>query len=422
MKKYFILVLGCQMNRSDAEKIEAILDNLGYLKVDNEAEANLIVVVACSIKQSAIDRVYGKAHNWQKRRQQGELFTILTGCVLTKDKKKLYSIFDLALDIKDINQIPEKLNADNQENVGDYLSIKPKHNSAFQAYVIIMTGCNNYCTFCVVPYTRGRETYKPAQEIIAECQDLVAAGYKEITLLGQNVNSYKSGDYDFPKLLSAINKISGNFWIRFLSSNPQDFSDDLIKVMAEGQHITPYLHFAVQSGDDEILRKMNRQHSVEHYLKIIDKARTAIPNLMVSTDIIVGFPTETEDQFNQTVKLVEAVSYDMIYISKYSNRVGTAASKILPDDILKSEKDRREKILTKSLATSAKKNNEKYLNQTVEVLVEGHQAGQQFGKTNTFKTVTFKSDQHVVGQFVQVKITEIGSWGLFGELIDDYEK
>lgn len=405
------------MNRSDAEKIETILANLGYQSVNSEAEADLIVVVACSIKQSAIDRVYGKAHNWQKRRKTGQLFTILTGCVLDKDKKPLGEIFDLAVDIKDINQIPEKLGVDKSVSVGDYFSVAPKHNSSFQAYVIIMTGCNNYCTFCVVPYTRGQETYKDANELINECKELIKAGYKEITLLGQNVNSYHSGDYGFPKLLSAIDKIEGDFWIRFLSSNPQDFSDDLIEVMANGQHITPYLHFAVQSGDDDILKKMNRRHNVEHYLKIIDKARLTIPNLMVSTDIIVGFPTETEAQFNNTVKLVERVSYDMIYISKYSNRIGTAASKILADDIVKTEKDRREKILTKFLAVSALANNQNYLNQIVDVLVEGHKQGQQFGKTNTFKTVTFASDNNVIGQFVQVKIVEVGSWALFGELV-----
>lgn len=413
-KKYFILVLGCQMNKADAEKIEAILDALGYLKTLDEAEAELIVSVACSIKQSAIDRVYGKAHNWQARRKQGQLFTILTGCVLDKDKKNMSKIFDLVLNIKDINQIPDKLSKSSTENIGDYFSIKPKHNSSFQAYVPIMTGCNNYCTFCVVPFTRGREVCKNAEEIIAECRELIQAGYREITLLGQNVNSYQSGDYTFTKLLSALNEIAGDWWLRFLSSNPQDFSDDLIEVMAEGNHITPYLHFAIQSGDDVILKKMNRQHSIDHYLKIITKARQAIPNLMVSTDIIVGFPTETAEQFNNSLKIVELVGYDMIYISKYSNRVGTAASKIFKDDISKPEKDRREKILTQALAIGAIKNNQAYLNQEVRVLVEGHKQGQQFGKTDTFKTVTFSAAESYVGQFVTVKITAVGSWGLSG--------
>lgn len=409
------------MNVSDGEKVEAILSDLGYLKTGDESEADLIVAVACSIKQSAIDRVYGKAHNWQKRRGQGKLFTILTGCVLGKDKKKLAEIFDLVLDVKDISQIPQKLSSLKIINISDYFNIKPKHNSNFQAYVPIMTGCNNFCTFCVVPYTRGHEVCKKAEEIIKECRDLIKSGYKEITLLGQNVNSYKSGSYDFSKLLSTIDKIKGDYWLRFLSSNPQDFSDDLIKVMSSGRHITPYLHFAIQSGDDDILKKMNRRHSVAHYLKIIEKARKAIPNLMVSTDIIVGFPSETKKQFNNSLKIAKLVGYDMIYIGKYSNRIGTAASKILKDNVSKPEKVRREKELNKVLITTALKNNKKYLNKTVKVLVEGRNKGKYYGKTDTFKTVIFSGQNDLIGQFTEVEIDEVNSWVLFGKQIG-YEK
>lgn len=417
IKNYFILALGCQMNKSDAEKIETILNTLGYNKTDDELAADLIVAVACSIKQSAIDRIYGKGNNWQKRRKKDKLFTILTGCVMPKDKKKLGQIFDLLLDIKDINQIPEKLSEKTKDNVGDYFSIKPKHNSNFQAYIPIMTGCNNFCTFCVVPYTRGKEVCRSAEEIISECEELVKSGYKEITLLGQNVNSYESGEYTFPKLLSAIDKIKGDYWIRFLSSNPQDFSDELIDVMSSSLHITPYLHFAIQSGDNDILKKMNRRHSVSHYLKIIDRARKAIPNLMVSTDIIVGFPTETKEQFENSLKIAKLVGYDMIYIGKYSNRVGTAASKIFKDDVSKAEKVRREKELNHVLMESALNNNQKYLNTTVKVLVEGRKNAKYFGKTNTFKTVTFSGHNDIIGKFVEVNIDQVDSWSLFGKQI-----
>lgn len=417
IKNYFILALGCQMNKSDAEKIETILNTLGYNKTDDELAADLIVAVACSIKQSAIDRIYGKGNNWQKRRKKDKLFTILTGCVMPKDKKKLGQIFDLLLDIKDINQIPEKLSEKTKDNIGDYFTIKPKHNSNFQAYIPIMTGCNNFCTFCVVPYTRGKEVCRSAEEIISECEELVKSGYKEITLLGQNVNSYESGEYTFPKLLSAIDKIKGDYWIRFLSSNPQDFSDELIDVMSSSLHITPYLHFAIQSGDNDILKKMNRRHSVSHYLKIIDRARKAIPNLMVSTDIIVGFPTETKEQFENSLKIAKLVGYDMIYIGKYSNRVGTAASKIFKDDVSKTEKVRREKELNHVLMETALNNNQKYLNTTVKVLVEGRKNAKYFGKTNTFKTVTFSGHNDIIGKFVEVNIDQVDSWSLFGKQI-----
>ncbi len=412
------------MNISDAEKIETILSDLGYLKTNDEASADLIVAVACSVKQHAIDRVYGKAHNWQKRRQAGKLFTILTGCVLAKDKKKMAEIFDLVLEVKDINQIPKKLTNLKIIDMGDYFHIKPKHNSNFQAYVPIMTGCNNFCTFCVVPYTRGKEICRPAEEIIGECRDLIKSGYKEITLLGQNVNSYISplvrggakGGWDFSKLLSALDKIKGDYWLRFLSSNPQDFSDSLIKVMSDGQHITPYLHFAIQSGDDDILKKMNRRHSVVQYLKIIKSARKAIPNLMVSTDIIVGFPTETKKQFNNSLKIAKFIGYDMIYIGKYSHRTGTVAAKIFKDNISKIEKSRREKELNKVLIKTALKNNQKYIGRVVKVLVEGSKRGKYYGKTDTFKTVIFTSEDDLIGQFAEVKINKVSSWGLFGEI------
>lgn len=439
IKKYFILAWGCQMNTSDAEKIANILSSLGYLKTDRENSADLIVAVACSIKQSAIDRVYGKAHNWQKRRRQGDLVTVLTGCVLDKDKKKLANIFDLVLSIKDIDQLPNKLALPPKVKaikIKDYFNIQPKYNSKFQAYVPIMTGCNNFCTFCVVPYTRGREIYRPAEEIIRECRRLIKNGYKEITLLGQNVNSYHSylplpeGEtaqsargggrrrlWFFPQLLAEIDKIPGDYWIRFLSSNPQDISGDLITVMKKGRHITPYLHFAIQSGDDDILKKMKRRHSVAHYLQIIKRARQAMPELMVSTDIIVGFPTETRKQFNNSLQIAKEVGYDMIYIGKYSHRLGTPAAKTFKDNVAKVEKVRRERALTEVLKKTALANNRKYLNQVVRVLVEGKNNDQYYGKTATFKTVTFKSQKNIIGQFVEVKITKVGSWGLDGELI-----
>jgi len=416
-KTYYILVLGCQMNQSDSEKIEAILVDLGYTKSPDDQTADVIVVVACSVKQAAIDRIDGKSNHYQARRQRGELVTILTGCVLASDQQKFRQKFDILLPIADINLIPAKLSALESSDLADYFDIIPKRESKFQAYVPIMTGCNNYCTFCVVPFTRGIEKHRPAKSIIDECQNLIDQGYKEITLLGQNVNSYCDGDYDFPKLLKRLNEIAGDYWLRFTTSNPQDFSDDLIEVMKLGGHITPYLHFAIQSGDDEILKKMNRRHNVSHYIAILKKARQAIPNLMVSTDIIVGFPSETEAAFNNTVKLFKQIGYDMAYISQYSARAGTPSAKLMTDDVSKDDKVRRDKYLNAILAQGAKKNNEAYIGRTVKVLVEGRKRGRLYGKTDTFKTVYMVSDKNLTGEFVKVKILSVDSWSLYGPIV-----
>lgn len=416
-KTYFIWVLGCQMNKSDAEKIEAILSNLGYIKSLDDKIADVIVVVACSIRQSAIDRIIGKSLHYQSRRKNGELITILTGCVLKEDKPRFSETFDVLLPIEDINLIPERLSILDSTGLTDYFEVAPRRESTFQAYVPIMTGCDNFCTFCVVPYTRGREKYRLAQSIIDECQKLVESGYKEITLLGQNVNSYKDGDYDFPKLLKQVGQIAGDFWLRFTTSNPQDFSDDLIDVMKIGGNITPYLHFAIQSGDDDILKRMNRRHNVEHYLSILNKARREIPRLMVSTDIIVGFSGETEEQFKNTIKLFEVVHYDMAYISQYSVRAGTPSAKLMPDNVSKEDKVRRDKELNDVLAIYAKENNEKYIGQIVRVLIEGRKRGRLYGKTDTFKTVYIEHDKNMTGEFVQVKISTVDSWSLYGKII-----
>lgn len=436
IKKYFIFVLGCQMNYADAEKIEAILSQLGYQKTAKEKSADLIVAVACSVRQHALDRLYGQARNWQKRRKRGELLTILTGCILPKDKNKLAKIFDLVLAVKNIDLIPKKLNQLKALNIKDYFHIKPRRQSSFQAYVPIMTGCNNFCAFCVVPYVRGREISRPAQDIIGECQTLIKNGYKEITLLGQNVNSYHSnlpltkeeankyplltkegdrGRWDFPKLLTALDKIPGDYWLRFLTSHPKDLSDDLIKVMKNSRHLTPYLHLAVQSGDDKILKKMNRLYTVKQFKSLVKKARKAIPNLMVSTDVIVGFPGETKKQFQKTVKLFQDIGFAMAYISKYSPRPQTAASKI-KDDVSRAEKTRRQKALNDTLKKTALRNNQKLLGQTIKVLVENYKNNQCSGKTATFKMVTFNGDKNLVGKFVEVKITQAGSWSLRGEI------
>jgi tRNA-2-methylthio-N6-dimethylallyladenosine synthase len=414
--KYQLIVFGCQMNKSDAERAAAILENLGYQKTDSEKSADLIMVLACSVRQSAVDRIYGKVKTWQKIKKQRPLITILTGCVLKKDIKNLSPYFDFIFPITDLTQLPQKLNKKiNTEQIDDYFKIHPRYQTNFQAYVPISTGCNNFCSYCVVPYVRGPEICRPAEEIIEEVKNLIKNGYKEITLLGQNVNSYLSPTdkkINFPKLLQIINDLPGNFWLRFVSSHPKDVSDELIETMAQNKKICEYLHLPVQSGDNEILRKMNRNYTVEHYKNIINKIRNKIPTISISTDIIVGFPGETKEQFQNTFNLMKEIKFDMAYIAEYSPRPQTAAFK-LKDDVPKKEKERRRKILTEILKETALEKNKNYLNKEVEVLIDSEDEEYFFGKTRTFKTVKFKKSKNFkLGEFAKVKIIEALPFGL----------
>ena len=279
-----------------------------------------------------------------------------------------------------------------------------------------MTGCNNYCSYCVVPYVRGREVSRSAKEIIYEIKNLVKKGYKEIWLLGQNVNSYKDGKIDFPKLLKMANAVPGDFWIRFTSSHPKDFSDKVIDAMATGNKITPYLNLPIQSGDDKVLKSMNRHYSVKNYKNKIKKLRKKIPDIALSTDIIVGFPGETKKQFESTVKLFRDVKYDMAYINKYSPRAGTTASKF-KDDVAWAEKKRREKVLTDVLKQTALAHNKKLIGKKTIVLINENRNDNYFGKDKYYKTVKVKSDKNILGKLVNVKITEAYPFTLKGKII-----
>jgi tRNA-2-methylthio-N6-dimethylallyladenosine synthase len=257
---------------------------------------------------------------------------------------------------------------------------------------------------------------RPAKEILTECRQLLEQGYKEITLVGQNVNSYRSGRYDFPKLLKEIDQLKGDYWLRFTTSHPKDLSGELIEIMSRGKHLAPYLHLPIQSGDKDILRAMNRHYTPGQYLKLVAKVRERIPGLTVSTDVIVGYPKETEKQFANTAKVMRQVKFDLAYINKYSPRSGTAAAK-LGDDVSWPEKKRREKVLNEILKKTALGHNKKLINKTVRVLVDGWKNGNCFGKSAAFKTVVFAGTQKLVGKFVAVKIASAGSWGLKGQLI-----
>jgi len=436
--KYSIITYGCQMNESDSERAASALEDIGYKKASIIEGTDLIVVNMCSVRQSAVDRVYGNIKNFQKLKKKNKnLKTILTGCILKEDLKKFKDCFDYVLSIKALSFWPEILKKErysyypntrdeklNKKLDANYLKEESKYLSNFSAFVPIMTGCNNFCTFCVVPYVRGPEISKPAKDIIFEIENLIKQGFKEIWLLGQNVNSYKDKDVDFPKLLRMVNGIPGNFWIRFTSSHPKDFSDELIDTIANCKKVTEYLNLPVQSGDDKVLKRMNRPYAIKKYKEIIKKIRKKIPDIVLSTDVIVGFPGETKEQFENTAKLFKEIKYDMAYIAKYSPRPGTAAAKF-KDDVPPQEKERRWKTLSKILQQTALEKNKNYIGKEIEVLVAKHETCNMkhffIGKTKTYKTVKFRfsgyKPQGLVGQFVKVKIADSLPWGLKGEFL-----
>ena len=327
--KYFIVTYGCQINKADSERIATILEKKGYKPAENIETTDLILVNMCSIRQSAVNRVYGLIEKFKKLKEKKKIKTILTGCVLKKDTIKFARNFDQILKFNDLYKL------------------KPKRQDKSIAYIPISNGCNNACTYCAVPYTRGKLICRNHKEIIKEVKTAVKNGFKEIWLLGQNVNNYQSpadSRINFVKLLKMVSNVPGNFIIHFLSPHPKDFTEELINIMAESKKIAKYLNLPVQSGDNKILKKMNRPYTVEKYKNLIKKIREKIPNINLSTDIIVGFPGETKKQFENTLKLFKELKFNMAYISKFSPRKGTLAAK-LKDNVPYQEKQRRWKTL-----------------------------------------------------------------------------
>ena len=415
------------MNYSDSERIAAVLESAGYQKTSLENEADLIVINACSVRKSAVDRIAGNFKKYKKyKKKNPDLKIILTGCVLESDKKRFEKLFDLVVDIVETRHCLVSTTKA-QQSIQSYFQIKPLRQSKSSAYVPIMTGCNNFCSYCVVPYTRGREYSRPMEEILSEITELVKKGYKEIILLGQNVNSYKPDKtINFSKLLKLINDIHGNFWIRFLTSHPKDMTEDLIKTVAACEKVTPYIHLALQSGDDEILKKMNRKYTADHFLNLIKLIRKYIPDAVITTDIIVGFPGETEKQFQNTAEIMKKAKFDMAYINKYSARPGTTSAK-LNDDVSWEEKKKREKILTEILKETALRNNKKYVGKIIDVLIDEINDDYIYGKTRSFKNVKVESVVGSIvpiglwnlnaGQLIKIKITQAGVWGLEGRIV-----
>ena len=451
VNKFSISVFGCQMNWSDAERIAALFESIGLKKTDKMECSDIAIVVMCSVRQMAANRIFGLEQKIKLAKQKNKNFiAILTGCVVESDKEYFSKIFDQILDIKELPQWPNILKSkigrgktpvnlnsavgqthaklrgsDPRKSNEDYFNILPKHCSKFSALIPISKGCDNFCSYCVVPYTRGRLVSRPANDILREAKQAIANGAKEIWLLGQNVNNYHDQGVNFAKLLRMANDISGDFWIRFTSPHPKDFDDAAVLAMAECQKATPYLNLPIQSGDDAILKAMKRPYTAAQYKTLVKKIRAAFKKqrqglekeIAISTDVIVGFCGETKTQFQNTAKLFKEIKYDMAYISRYSRRAGTAAAD-MEDNVSDQEKKRREEILNDIVKITALAHNKKYIGKTVDVLVQTVKNNFALGKSRHYKTVKFPLGKHDIkaGDIIQANIVRVMPFGLFGKI------
>lgn len=433
--QYHIVILGCQMNHSDGERLKAVLEDRGFKEAGSEEEADILGMVACSVRQKAIDKVHTRIHQWQSWKKEKPLITFLTGCVLEKDKKKFITDFDLVFDIKDAASLPDLISGHGEvtpagirENTRELWSVDPRYASRFEAFVPIQNGCNNFCTYCAVPYTRGREESRPSGEIEREFSALLDRGYKAVTLLGQNVNSYGSDrreeEITFPLLMDRLCALADRQadqgkeipWIYYTAPHPKDMTHELIDVMARHRSAAKQIHLPIQSGDDEVLRRMNRRYTVEDYGRILDKIRTILPGATLFTDIIVGFPGETEEQFANTAAMMERFAFNMAFIAMYSPRPG-AKSTDWPDDIPREIKKERFRILSEIMQKSAAAYNEKLVDRTLPVLVTGRsrQGDRWSGRTEGMINIQFASDREdLPGRFVPVEVTGLHGISLSG--------
>jgi len=403
---------------------------LGFREATERKEADLVVLNTCGVRQSAEDRIYGLIP--KIRRENPGVKIILTGCLSARRdvQQKVGDRVDVWLPIIYLPQLEEELRElfpeleikkmSNMDREEDYLKINPKMNSDISAFVPIGNGCDNFCAYCVVPYARGREKYRPSQDIVEEVKQWVDQGFREITLIAQNVNSYSDPDkkIDFSDLLGKIDRIPGNFWIRFATSHPKDMKDKLIDIIAESDKICRHIHLPAQAGDNEVLANMNRKYTAQHYKELVVQIRKKIPGASLTTDIIVGFPGETEEQFQNTADLFREVKFDMAYIAQFSPRPGTAAAD-MEDDVPAADKKRREEELMSILRQTAYENNQEYIGKEVDVLVEGKdKKGNWFGRTDTNKNVKIenKGEADLAGTFHKVKIITAEDFGLKGEI------
>lgn len=465
--KYIIKTYGCQFNYSDSERTAALLESLGYSPTKIEKSADLIIFNTCSIRQKAEDRVYGYLPKIREYKKTNKGLKVgITGCMVrkssTKNSKDLdqdvlvsdLDHVDFAFRIEELSKLPRLLheldpairlvankNAEGEEfdsgTLQNYFKINPKYVSKFQAFVPIASGCDKFCAYCIVPYSRGRERSRPMEEILLECEKLAENGCKEITLLGQNVDSYGLSFQDreekrfaplkkgekiyFTRLLEELDKLKskGLARVRWTSPHPKDLTRDVIEAVARLETQMPYIHLPVQAGSNEILRKMNRPYTRERYIELVKMIRSIIPDCAISTDIIVGFCGETKEMFEDTYRLFEEIRWDMAFFAQYSMRKFTAAYRTMKDDVPEEEKDRRWALINKILKEVSSEKHKAFLGKTVNVLVESCKKGICEGKSEHYKRTQFPGTEDMIGKIVPVKITEALMWNLVSAVTTD---
>ena len=464
--KYFLLPLGCQMNQSDTERVRTVLHNMGFKPTENEEEATLLGIIACSVRQKGIDKVYSRIVKWNEQRGHKNCITFVSGCILPADRERFLKLFDLVFTMNDLPELPDMIRQygitiptkpiDNNPtseqvtvniqrplvplfskkdkinpsaNMDRFWVIEPDHISDFEAFIPIQNGCNKFCTYCAVPYTRGREVSRKSEEILEELKELVQKDYKLITLLGQNVNSYgldkKGEEINFAELLRRIgeygNSVDKEFWVYFTSPHPRDMSDEVIEVISQYKCLAKQIHLPIQSGDNAMLDRMNRKHTIDDYRHIIHTIRTVIPEATIFTDIIVGFTGETEEEFENSRKAMEEFKYNMAYIAQYSVRPGAVAS-TWADDVPKETKKKRYHILTDELMKHSLVYNQGLVGKTLKVIVNGFDRNKAYltGYTEGKIVIRFKSnDRNLIGKIVKVEVTSATPLSIEGNLVTE---
>jgi tRNA-2-methylthio-N6-dimethylallyladenosine synthase len=430
--KVFIETYGCQMNVADSELVASILSKTDFEIAEKISEADVILFNTCSVRQHAEDRVLGRINNEMSRKKTKNIKIGVMGCMAQRLSEKLHKLntnIDFVVGVDQYNQIPQIINdlfANNdfqiQTAVDDeeiYKDIYPIHQGEFNAFITIMRGCNNFCSYCIVPYTRGRERSRPLEDILQDVQKAGEQGFMDVTLLGQNVNSYNFEDINFAELLRKVNEVENIQRIRFVTSHPKDLSDEVIEVMAESEKVCEHLHLAMQSGDDDILERMNRGYTAEHFYDIVTKLRNVMPNIAITTDIIAGFPGETEEQFMKTYNLMKNIEFDYAFTFKYSPRVGTKAAEFEDQVIEETRLKRLQELIELQQVITTKKYKDQ-IGKIKEIYVEKISKKSKYevaGKSRDYKITVFKGDKSLIGTFVKVKITDAVGWTLKGEMI-----
>ena len=444
--KYYILTMGCQLNENDSEKLSGMLEKMNYKKTLNMEEADLVLFNTCCVRENAEEKLFGKVGEVKKQKENKGTTIAIGGCMMqeehiVKKLKQSYPYVDIIFGTHTLHKLPQDLYKALEENkkIRDVIDIEGEiieglpisRNDKIKASVTIMNGCNNFCSYCIVPYVRGRERSRSPKDIIEEVRSLAKQGYKEVTLLGQNVNSYLrverekkiefeeyEGINSFATLLRAVNKIEGIEKIRFVSPHPKDFTDDVIEAIRDCEKVSKIVHLPLQSGSTNVLKVMNRKYTKEQYLNLVEKMKKMVPNIVFSTDIIVGFPGETEEDFEDTLDVVEKVHFEQVFMFIYSRRVGTPGDRMenqIPEEI----KHKRFDKLKTLVESQIKENNDKYIGTIQKVLVEGTSKTNEemlTARTDTNKVVVFEGNKKLIGNIVDLKIVSEHMWYLKGEL------